>query len=623
MVQSATPPWLVGPYPPALTNLAAEEVLRVAFLARTSTDDLQDPTISIPRQLNGVEKALPDRAVIVAYYYDVESGRSELSKRGTGNAHEKFDIPVPRTGSIKDMMQEACKADRAFDVVMCESIDRIARKTYYSTRLEHLLEEQGVALLAADEPIVTTRRKLKNATTVLTRRVKQGISEWYVLDLLEKSWGGFEVHTQMGFNVGKALYGYNANRTPHPVPEKRAAGKSKTTLVVDTIRAAVVRRIFDMRIGQRLGYIAIAEKLNEDLALNPPPVPPDPARARGSWSGPAVREILRNPKYTGYMVWNRVKCTPKGNRPNPMDEWVWSAEQTHEAIISPERFTVAQEIGAQSERKRSKKGKRRVEQEAYRFRSAVRCGMCRLLMYGKRRETRIYYSCHPKRNAIPTGHPSATYVREEAIDGVLSAFLKAFLIGSCRSGRIRELIAKARSEVPERLAAERKAVVTALTDVDARRSKLIQALELAEEMDSELVASVSERQRQLSTDRKDLTARLDQLEQEIANLPDPGVVDLLPMIDLDITQVPDDLVRRLLQAFRIELSYDPTSRHLTCSARISRELVPTLRELLAEERFAPKNEKYTPHTDSVRVCDMTRPGYPRYCLRTAVHQPRR
>jgi DNA invertase Pin-like site-specific DNA recombinase len=583
--------------------------LRVAFLARTSTDDLQDPTISIPRQFNSVEKALPERAKIVAYYYDVESGRSELSKRGTGNAHEKFDIPLPRTGSIKDLMQEAGRANRAFDVVMCESIDRIARKTYYSTRLEHLLEEQGVALLAADEPIVATRRKLKNATTVLTRRVKQGISEWYVLDLLEKSWGGFEVHTQMGFNVGKALYGYSANRIPHPVPEKRAAGKSKTTLVVDKIRAAVVRRIFDMRIGQRLGYVAIAEKLNKDLALNPPPVPPDPARARGNWSGPAVREILRNPKYTGYMVWNRVTCTPKGNRPNPTNEWVWSAAPTHEAIISPELFSTAQEIGAQSERKRSKQGKRRAEHEAYRFRSAVRCGKCGLLMYGKHVETRIYYSCHPKRNAIPAGHPSATYVREEAIDGVLGAFFKAFLIGSYRSGRLRELIAKAQSKVPERLAAERQAVVTALTDVDARRSKLIQALELANEMDGELVASVSARQRQLNADRNDLTTRLDQLEQEIAKLPDPGVVDLLPVVDLDIAQAPDDLVRRLLQAFRIELSYDPSSRHLTCSAKVSRALVPTLRDLLAEERFAPKNEKHTPHINSVRVCDMTRRGY--------------
>ncbi|MDQ3661910.1 MAG: hypothetical protein M3454_12795 [Actinomycetota bacterium] len=39
----------------------------------------------------------------------------------------------------------------------------------------------GVVLFAADEPIVLNG---KRATTILTRRVKQGVPEWYVLELL-------------------------------------------------------------------------------------------------------------------------------------------------------------------------------------------------------------------------------------------------------------------------------------------------------------------------------------------------------------------------------------------------------------------------------------------------------
>jgi len=37
--------------------------------------------------------------------------------------------------------------------VICESIDRIARRTYIGTRIENELEQASVRLYAADEPI--------------------------------------------------------------------------------------------------------------------------------------------------------------------------------------------------------------------------------------------------------------------------------------------------------------------------------------------------------------------------------------------------------------------------------------------------------------------------------------
>jgi hypothetical protein len=41
-----------------------------------------------------------------------------------------------------------------------------------------------------------------NATTVLVRRVKQGVAEWYPLQLKEKIWKGFAEHNADGWNVG-------------------------------------------------------------------------------------------------------------------------------------------------------------------------------------------------------------------------------------------------------------------------------------------------------------------------------------------------------------------------------------------------------------------------------------
>jgi hypothetical protein len=103
----------------------------------------------------------------------------------------------------------------------------IPRRTYIATDIENRLERAGVRLLAADEPFQLTQApglKAKIATQLLTRRVKQGISEFYVVEMLEKSWDGFAVHTEEGFNIGKPCYGYRAKRVPHPVPAKRAKG---------------------------------------------------------------------------------------------------------------------------------------------------------------------------------------------------------------------------------------------------------------------------------------------------------------------------------------------------------------------------------------------------------------
>jgi site-specific DNA recombinase len=116
-------------------------VTRIALLARTSTEDQQDPTISIPRQLRTCQNVLPDGAMIVAYFYDVESGRKDLAERGRSRSHELMAIPIPRDGGIQDLLAEAESGQARFDAVICESVDRIARRTYYGTLIEHRLSE--------------------------------------------------------------------------------------------------------------------------------------------------------------------------------------------------------------------------------------------------------------------------------------------------------------------------------------------------------------------------------------------------------------------------------------------------------------------------------------------------
>ena len=97
---------------------------------------------------------------------------------------------------------------------MCEDIERSGRDTFNALKLERQLGDAGIPLFATDEPINVEGM---NATTILIRRVKQGIAEWYRFQLKEKAWRGFEQHTLDGYNIGGAPYGYR--RRPDPAPQ--------------------------------------------------------------------------------------------------------------------------------------------------------------------------------------------------------------------------------------------------------------------------------------------------------------------------------------------------------------------------------------------------------------------
>ena len=135
-----------------------------------------------------MQAKLPAGWFIAAYYWDIESGGLDIEQRGHGTAHELFpDIGIPRDGGLADLLAEAKSPDPRFAVVMCEDIERSGRDTFNALKLEKELNAAGVPLFATDEPIDVDGI---NPTTVLVRRVKQGVAEWYRLQIKQKAWQG-------------------------------------------------------------------------------------------------------------------------------------------------------------------------------------------------------------------------------------------------------------------------------------------------------------------------------------------------------------------------------------------------------------------------------------------------
>jgi DNA invertase Pin-like site-specific DNA recombinase len=580
---------------------AAQGPVRVAFAGRTSTEDQQDPTISIPRQLRSCRSALPEQAVMVAHFYDVESGRAALAQRGRGRAHERFSIPVPRDGGIADLLAEAERSDRRFDVVICESIDRISRRTYEGTLIEHTLEKAGVLLLASDEPITLTG---KRATQVLTRRVKQGIAEWYVLEMLEKAWGGFCEHTDQGFNIGKPPYGYAAEKVPHPVPARRAQGKSKTRLIPDPDRAAAVQAMFAWRVVERLGYAAIADRLNTDLVSYPPPQPTRLEMAVGRWTESAVHGVLHNPKYTGYMVWNRRATKRLRGRVNPVSDWVWSSRPTHDALTSRDLFLAAWGVAEQRERSRSVGANDAHPQtkREYRLRTYLFCAECDRRMFGKARRETLYYACETD-GKVPEGHPRSLWVREDQLLNGLNWFFNSRILGEDRrellSAELAELDTSAAVAQQDRTAAIRHSLATNQTS----RSRLIRSLETTDDPYGDLANEVNRRLAELRAEHVAVTEELERIEASPVPVPAPELLDGLPLLSLDLSRLPEARVRAIFEAFRLQMYYDRRNRTVRCRVTLTGDTVAAAADSVA------KGEQTAALTCGVPICFVPPAGF--------------
>ena len=629
-------PWRQALLPPAdqPPEQVAPPIVPVAWLGRTSTEDSQDPTISLPRQLRNSRDALPDGFIIVSHFYDVESGRKNLDDRGSSRAHEQFDIPVPRDGGIQDLLTEAARPDRRFVAVIAESIERVARRTYFGTKIEHQLEQSGVALLAADEPVAPGAASprggwsRKRATPVLTRRVKQAIAEWYVLQMLELSWDGFCAHTEQGWNIGKPCYGYAADKKPHPVPARRAEGKTKTRLIPDPARSPVVTTIFQWRALEQLGYDAIADRLNTDLTAHPPPQPVDPRRAVGRWTGSAVREILANPKYTGYMVWNR-RASKKGGQHNPAADWVWSPQPRHEPLITRDLFEAASPVGRRRQGSRTRAGANSHPQtsRSYPLRSYVFCDLYDRRMFGKTRRQHAYYACQPDphhhdgRAGWYPAHPASLWVREDTLLDLVHAFFAERILGPSRHDLLRTQLA-VRAVRPDDHArtARQGRLHTLISDIERRQKNLITRLEQQDdtgnpETDQEYRQGIQRRFAELAAEHRARTEELAQLKAATpGHIPnDPDLLTGVPQLPLALGVLPEALQRSLYDAFQLQVRYHRPRHEVTIRVTIRADALPSLTQLVKEAAGQPCIPAGNGEPDDVRSHVLSAPGRIRTC----------
>jgi len=515
---------------PITTATGPAEPVPVALLARTSTLALQDPVASLSRQVRSCQAWLPPGWYIAGYYWDIESGGIDLEARSQGSAYQQFlQAGIPRDGGMADLLTEAEAPLPRFAAVVCEDIERSARDTFNALKLEKKLSRQGIPLFATDEPASIEGI---NATTVLVRRVKQGVAEWYRLQLKEKAWKGLQEHSR-----------------------------------------------------------AITGRLAADPAAYPAP---DGNR----WHPSTVADLLRNPKYTGYMVFGRTRKTGGRAYPVPRDQWIWSPAPVHPALVDRATWDEAQRIGGERGNTRDAETPTSQPGRRYILRSMVRCRICQRRMCGTWRTSStgtryVYYRCphdpaNPRHAAAHPDHPHVSVREDTLMDALSFQFFDRYVFGHDRAELLAAQIpataagqAEARARQEAHLRAElarievaEAGLITELQELGSDTSPAAQAYR----------ARIRARNADLYNERTSIEAKLTELEQAAPPDNDPGLLDQLPVLSRVLADAPDRIKAALLTAFQVQALYNKDTDQVTIWATLTEDTPRTIAALLEDPR---------------------------------------
>jgi site-specific DNA recombinase len=561
----------------------------MAFIGRTSTATTQDPVQSLTRQVRRAEERLPEGFYIARYYWDVESGGTDLDLRSQSAAWQQYaGAGVPRDGGMAELRAAIASGQAPFAAVICENIERSGRDMYDALRLERELRRAGLPVFATDEPIDA---QAPEAATILVRRVKQGMAEFYRYNLKAQMWEGLRQYVIAGYNTGPAPYGYAEDRTIHPNPIKASMGATRARLVPDPERGPWVTRMFEWRVYEKLDCNGIARRLTAHGAPTPGDKP---------WDYMSVYQILRNPKYTGRVVLGRTRNAGDSTRPGekkiravPREHWTWAADENqHPALVPMELWEAAQEVGRQRGKVQDHTAPTR-GRNTYPLRSRITCAQCHRRLCGMTAPgtTRTYYIC-PHNPQNPRHHAaSPDHVRAAMRDTVIYAAIDTILSGLLshdRAAAYAACIPVTQADADARNDARAGQLRKQVTQADTAISGLMTQLEQLGSDTTPAAAAYRDRIREQFTTRYDQKAAAQaELDTLLATQPpaeDPTLIDELPRAAELLCDAPADLRARIYAAFDVHALYRAGMNQATITAKITDATPQLIQALLDDPR---------------------------------------
>ncbi|MCX5784124.1 MAG: recombinase family protein, partial [Elusimicrobia bacterium] len=341
-----------------------------------------------------------------------------------------------------------------FDLVLVSKLDRFSRNLRDLLNLVEELCSYGVGFKSAGEPFDTTTSAGK-----LMFQQLGSFAEFERNRIAERVFPGMVKGVQQGNWQGSRYtpYGYKYNKA------------AKLLEVVES-EAEVVRRIYALYLEGK-STLAIGTILTKQGVRN----------RKGNYFGTKViGDILKNPIYTGKIVWNahhydKTKKTAKGYKyvKNSPDKII-TAQGKHTALISDEVFAQAQKLRAEK-----RIALRKAKPGDYLLSGLMFCGKCNHKYVGassvsnhRTKATKKWYRCSSRTRSYTTCRNKS--VKAEAIEPHLEHMLEILLKNDKLRDRWPNMTCPAiRPQEDEKKA--KKAVRQSLSDNFAKQAKLTDA----------------------------------------------------------------------------------------------------------------------------------------------------
>ena len=329
-------------------------IQRVAQYARFSSDNQRSE--SIDAQIRAMNQYCKQQ------HWQTVATYTDEARSATSDNRPQF----------QKMIQDSEKG--AFDIVLVHKLDRFSRDRYDSAIYKKRLKKNNVKLCSVLERIDDSPE------SIMMESVLEGMAEYYSKNL------GREVMKGLKENAIKCKHNGGCPPLGYELDESKR-------LIINPHEAEAVKIIYEM-FAEGYGYDRIINYLNEQGYTT---------KKGLMFRKNSLYEILRNEKYTGIFVFNKLAPMVNGHRNNhaynPTDKMI-RVEGGCPQIIDKELFDKVQEIRAKNKRNTgSYHGK-----EFYLLTGKVFCGVCgrRLqgnMRYCKRNGTKfVSYRCDSHRS---------------------------------------------------------------------------------------------------------------------------------------------------------------------------------------------------------------------------------
>lgn len=253
----------------------------------------------------------------------------------------KSGLHLKQRPALRELLQDVLHRDHRYKAILVYDVSRWGRfqDTDEAAHYEFICKQAGVPVHYCAETFDNDNA----LPSLIMKSLKRTMASEYSRELSVKCYEALKRHVLLGYRAG-AVAGYGLRRMMlRPSENLRVLLRSGEYKGLRTDRVilvpgpaeevAVVREMYRMVVQDGKGLSDIRRTLNRGGIKWVDGRP---------WSFDAVKQVLRNPKYTGFNIWGRTSQKLRGGAIRlPRQQWIVTAD-AFEPIIDRATFDEAQ-----------------------------------------------------------------------------------------------------------------------------------------------------------------------------------------------------------------------------------------------------------------------------------------